>query len=389
MKHYDVIIIGAGAAGLAAAGELVSRKRRTLILDMGSMPARKVAASGGGNCNITNMAAGATRYFGENPNFVRSALTRFTPYDMLDWASRHKIKLYEKTPGRYFCENGANTVINALITDANGADFLWNTTVLGVINTDDLFCIQTNKSDVYANSVIVATGGTSFPTLGVSEIGLKIAQKFGHKIVPPRPGLCGLVIKNAISDLAGISIKAQITIDKNKINDDLLCTHFGLGGPLAYRASLYDLGNGITINMIPDINLYEVLKSAKKIDGRKKILSILSEYIPIRIAKYIANDNRKNIADIRDNELQQIASSIQKIYIPGNCIKRQGLSGAEVVCGGVSTDYISSKTMESKLIPGLYFAGEVLDVDALTGGYNLQIAWSTGYLAGSSAASEV
>ena len=384
VKQYDVVIIGAGASGLMAASVALSRGKTVAVIEMGGRPARKVAVSGGGNCNLTNTDANYTRYFGENPNFVRGALARFSPYDMLEWASQHKIKLYEKTTGRFFCTNGARVVVDALIKDANGVDFLWNTDVLDV-SYNSQFCIKTSKYDLYANSVIVATGGTSFPTLGVSEIGLKIAQKFGHKIVPPRPGLCGLVIKNAISDLAGISIKAQITIGKNKINDDLLCTHFGLGGPLAYRASLYDLGNGITINMIPDINLYEVLKSAKKTDGRKKILSILSEYIPIRIAKYIANDNRKNIADIKDSELQQIAFCVQKTHISGDKIKRHGLSSAEVVCGGVSTDYISSKTMESKLCKGLFFAGEVMDVAGDLGGFNLQWAWSSGFVAGSNA----
>ena len=385
VKKYEVVIIGAGASGLMAASVALSRGKTVAVFEMGGRPARKVAVSGGGNCNLTNIDANYTRYFGENPNFVRGALARFTPYDMLEWASRHKIKLYEKTPGRYFCKNGANTVINALITDANGADFLWNTTVLGVTNTDNLFCIQTNKSDVYAQSVIVATGGTSFATLGVSDIGLKIAKNFGHKIVPVRPALCGLVIKDAMSDFSGISANAQILVGKHKINDGLLFTHFGIGGPLAYRASLYDLENGITINLVPNINLYEVLKKAKQIDGRRKIVSVLSEYIPIRIAKYIAKNDIRNIADIKDSELQQIAFCVQKMHVSGDKIKRHGLSSAEVVRGGVSTDEISSKTMESKLCRGLFFAGEVLDVTGDLGGFNLQWAWSSGFVAGSNA----
>jgi predicted Rossmann fold flavoprotein len=385
VKQYDVAIIGAGASGLMAAGVAVKRGKTVTVIEMGDRPARKVAVSGGGNCNITNTDANYTRYFGENPNFVRGALARFTPFDALEWARHHKIKLYEKTAGRYFCENGAGAVVGALTNDANGADFLWDTTVLDVAYNNDLFCIKTSKSDLYAKSVIVATGGTSFATLGVSDIGLKIAKKFGHKIVPIRPGLCGLVIKDAISDFSGISVKAQITIGKHKINDDLLFTHFGIGGPLAYRTSLYDLENGVTINIIPDINLYVVLKKAKQIDGRKKVLSVLSEYIPMRVAKYIAQDDSRNIADIKDSELQQIASSVQNIHISGDKIKRHGLSSAEVVCGGVSTAEISSKTMESKLCRGLFFAGEVLDVTGDLGGFNLQWAWSSGFVAGSNA----
>ena len=385
VKQYDIVIIGAGASGLMAAGTAIKRDKTVAVIDMGDRPARKVAVSGGGNCNITNTDANYTRYFGKNPNFVRGALARFTPYDTLDWAKQHKIKLYEKTTGRYFCENGASTVVDALIKDANSADFLWNTTVLDVTHNNNLFCIQTSTSDLYAKSVIVATGGTSFPTLGVSEIGLKIAKKFGHKIVPIRPGLCGLVIKDAISDFSGISINAQIRIGKNKINDDLLFTHFGIGGPLSYRASLYEMENGITINLTPDINLYDVLKKSKQIDGRKKALSVLSEYIPIRIAKYILKEDTRNIADIKDSELEQITFNIQNIHISGDKIKRHSLSSAEVIRGGVSTEEISSKTMESKLCHGLFFTGETIDIAGDLGGFNLQWAWSSGFVAGSNA----
>lgn len=385
VKQYDIAIIGAGASGLMAACTALRRGKSVVVLEMGNLPARKLAVSGGGNCNITNTDANYTRYFGKNPEFVRGALARFSPYSILDWAEKHKIKLYEKTSGRYFCSDGANVVVDALMKDAKDATFMWNEKVLDITRDNDLFLIQSDTTIVYAKSVIIATGGVSFPTLGVSETGYKIAKKFGHKIIPVCPGLCGLVIAKAVSDFAGISVNAQIQIGKYKINDDLLFTHFGLGGPLAYRTSMYDLNDGFTINLKPNLNIYEILKNTKRTDGRKKIASVLSEYIPTRIAKYIVKNSVQNIADIKDDDLRKIADNVQNIYISGTDIKRHGLSSAEVVRGGISTDEISSKTMESKLCKGLFFAGEAIDIAGDLGGFNLQWAWASGFVAGSNA----
>ena len=382
MKHYDVIIIGAGAAGLTAARELVARGRRVLVLDMGAAPARKVAASGGGKCNITNTAVGVTRYFGENPNFVRGALSRIKPSDILQWCDNHKIKLYEKEPGRYFCTDGAVVVVDALIHDAMGADIKYNHTVESATRDDNQFIVIANGAKFCADSLIIATGGTSFGTLGVSDTGYKIAKSFGHKIVPVRPALCAMAVSIFGADFAGISIPVEITMGREKIQDDMLFTHFGIGGPAVYRASVRDLSNGLTINLCPGVDIFSALRNAKQTNGKRNIATVLSEYLPVRIAKYFSNNDMRNIADWRDAEIRAIADHINKTQIQSADIKLHNMQSAEIVRGGVSTDQISSKTMGSKLCPGLFLVGEALDISGDLGGFNLHWAWASGHVAG-------
>lgn len=378
MKTYDVIIIGAGAAGLKAASVLVSRKKSVLIIDMGDTPARKIAVSGGGKCNFTNMHADHTHYFGKNPQFVRSALSQWTPKDTLDWVYQHNINVYEKEPGRYFCKNSAEDIINALLSDIKNTEIKYNTSVIDIKKADGVFQIKTNNGDFGAKSVIVATGGLSYPHLNVSNIGHTIAKQFGHKIEPVRPALCAIKTKAFDAELAGISLPVQVTIGKNKIDDDLLFTHFGIGGPAAYRATLFE-GHNINIDFAPNTDIFEFLKSAKQTSGKKTVANILSGILPNKLAHFLC-DNTRNIADLRDNELKQIASKINHFEI--NDANAIGLQSAEVTAGGISVDKISSKTMESGLCDGLYFAGEVIDITGDLGGYNIQWAFSSGYVAG-------
>ena len=384
MNTYDIIIIGAGAAGLSAAATALARGRRVAVFDMGPSPARKVLASGGGRCNITNMAAGPDRYAGNNPNFVRGALSRVSPRDVLDWATEHGIGLHEKTPGRCFCNDGAGAVVDALMRDADGADFFYNQTVSEIKKSGNMF--QVNS--MFARAVIVATGGISFGTLGVSDAGYKIAKQFGHKIVPVRPALCALNVTGIPSDLAGISVDAEITIGKRRISDSLLLTHSGIGGPLAYRTSLFDIQKGFVINWVPRTNMLNEFKTAKQCNGRKTITGIISEYLPIRIARWIGQNDTRNVADVKDMELMKIAERIHKYEIPAGNAKYHSMTSAEVTFGGVDTNDISSKTMESKLCPGLYFAGEVMDITGDLGGFNLQWAWASGRVAGMNACAE-
>lgn len=378
MKKYDVIIIGAGAAGLSAAISALDLGKRVLVLEMGSSPARKVAASGGGRCNITNADVKFDRYFGTNPDFVRGALSRVTPDDILSWCKKHRLELEEKTTGRYFCADGAMAVVNALMNDAKQATIKYNTNITDIKKIDNLFIVN----DFVAKSVIVATGGTSFATLGVSDAGMKIATGFGHKIVPVRPALCALKIAGAQSELAGISLDAEIKIGKKVLRDSMLITHFGIGGPLAYRASLYDLSNGFYLNLMPKVDVLQFLKDKKKQSGKKNLSSVLAEQLPQRIAKLIANKDVRNIADMPDKELEKIAQKISNYFVGGEKISWHGLSSAEVVRGGVDTREISSKTMESKLCSGLFFVGEVLDIAGDLGGFNLHWAWASGHIAG-------
>lgn len=381
MKVFDTIIIGAGAAGLMAGVALHQREKRALILDMGTSPARKVAISGGGNCNFTNSHADYTHYFGKNPRFVVSGLTQFSPRDTLNWVASHGIKYVEKEPGRYFCKNGAGEIVDALMRDIGNTPIKYETNVIDVERRDDLFVVKTDNGDFIAHTIIVATGGVSYPHLGVSDIGQKIAKKFGHKIEPIRPALCAIKTKSFSPDLAGISLPAQITIGKQKITGDLLFTHFGLGGPVIYRATLIGSRN-MTINFAPGVDAFEMLCNAKKQSGKKTPANVIATILPNKLAHFICNDAR-NIADLRDTELKQIGTLINQFEITD--ATAFGFNAAEVTSGGVSTDKISSKTMESKICGGLYFAGEVLDVAGTLGGFNIQWAFASGFVAGSNA----
>jgi len=381
MKIFDTVIIGAGAAGLMAAIQLAKRKKSVLILDMGDKPARKVAISGGGNCNFTNLRADYTHYFGKNPRFVMSALTRFSPRDTLNWAKAHNIKYIEKEPGRYFCRDGAKDVLSALLNDIKNALIKYNTNVIDIEKENDFFTIKTTNGDFCSQSVIVATGGISYPHLLVSSTGQMIAKKFGHKIEPVRPALCAIKTKAFDSTLAGISLKTEIIVDKHKIVDDLLFTHFGIGGPAVYRATLINPKEMI-INFVPNKNAFEFLKNAKQTNGKKSVANAIAEILPNKLAHFLCDDTR-NIADLKDSELKQIATKINHFQITDGLAI--GFTSAEVMMGGVSVDKISSKTMESKLCPKLYFVGEVLDITGDLGGFNIQWALSSGYVAGNNA----
>jgi len=384
MQNYDVVIIGAGAAGMAAAAVTSGRGRRTALIDMGDAPARKVAISGGGRCNFTNMAAGRDRYFGTNPDFVRGALARVTPGDILEWATGHGIKWFEKTPGQFFCTTAATDIVNALADDAKDADFIPNNAVYGVKRISDTFHISCARGEYTAKSLIVATGGISFATCGVSDAGYKIAKAFGHKIIPPRPALCALDTGAFPRDWAGISIPAEITTGGRKIRGDMLFTHFGIGGPVAYSASVAAADCDIHINLMPYADVADWLRTAKRTDGRKSVHTILATRMPMQIAKYFAGEPR-NIADMRDAELADITAKITDIKIPAGAWRHHGMAAAEVTYGGVDTSQISSKTMESKIVPGLFFAGEVMDITGDLGGFNLQWAWASGRVAGANA----
>ncbi len=385
MNKYDVAIIGAGAAGLSAAAMAVGRRRRVVVFDMGAAPARKVELSGGGRCNFTNMAAGHGRYFGQNPDFVRGALARVSPGDMLQWARDRGLHFSEKAPGQFFCDDGAAAVVRAIVRDAHGAQIMQNHIVADISKTEDEFIISGDNFRATAARVIIATGGISFDSAGVSDFGYKIARKFGHKIIPPRPALCAINTNAFPAELAGISMPVEITVNRRQILGDMLFTHFGIGGPAVYSASLAEKVCDIVINLCPGRDMYEWLRDKKKSNGKKTIGTILSEIMPTRIAKWIAGARTCNIADMPDGALRDIANRATAHRIPAGTWRHHGMRAAEVTFGGVDTHDISSKTMESKLCPGLFFAGEVMDITGDLGGFNLQWAWSSGRVAGQNA----
>lgn len=382
MKKYDVLIIGAGAAGLFAAKTAITLNKTVCVIDFADKPLRKVAVSGGGRCNFTNLDAKSSRYFGQNPSFVKSALMQFTPLDMLHWFKSQGLKYIEKKPGQYFCKDTSDKIMQALLKAINKADLFLNCEIQTIKKETNTFTVNSNRGIFTAKSVIIATGGLSFPTLKVSDSGFKIAKQFGHKIVPVRPALCSVSCKAFSSNLAGISLPVEIIFNKEKINDDLLFTHFGLGGPAIYRTTVRDLDSDIIINFLPNIDAFSLFKSAKQNNGKKSLKNILGEKMPIKLANFFAGNQIKNIADYKDTDLKIIADNIHRFIIPLSDFKPYGMQSAEITKGGISTDEISSKTMESKVCSGLFFAGEVLDIAGDLGGFNLQWAWSSGYVAG-------
>lgn len=378
MNEFDIIIIGAGASGLFAAGRAIALKKRVCVLDMGESPARKVAVSGGGKCNFTNTNADHTHYFGQNPEFTRGPLARWTPNNTIHWVKSHNIKIHEKTPGQYFAES-ADKIVNALLRDANGAQIMPNKSVQNVKKDNDTFIVTCADNSVFhSKKLIVATGGISYSNLGTSDVGYKIAKQFGHKIIPPRPALCAIATKMFDSALSGISLPVEIKVGKEIISDTMLFTHFGLGGPAIYRATARDTDNGFTINLLPNCDVFSWLKSQKQTNGKKQLKTILAQKLPERVAEFIANNNTKNIADYRDNELHEIANKINNVKI--DKITTTGFHAAEVTRGGIDTSQISSKTMESKLCNNLYFIGEVLDIAGDLGGFNLHWAWTSAHV---------
>lgn len=385
LENYDVIIIGGGAAGFFAARMLVSQGINTLILDMGKDALRKVLVSGGGRCNFTNINANKTRYFGKNPNFVISALSRFKPTDFLDWAKSHGLTAVEKEAGQFFCKQGATTIVNAMIKDAKGAKIKLGVTVKYVEKKADDFVVKTSAGNFCGKKVIVASGGISFPKLDVSDIGYKIAKNFGHKIIPVRSALVALKTNAFSADLMGISLPVEIKIGKNKIKDSLLFTHFGIGGPAAYRASLFDFNEDLRINFMPKVDAFAFLKSAKTTNGAKNLGTILSSKFPERFVKWLlrnSNITDKKISDCKDKDLGKLAQQLNDFVISHKTLSRRGFEAAEITAGGVDTNEISSKTFESKLCAGLYFVGEVLDVSGDLGGFNLHFAFASGSVAG-------
>lgn len=382
IKNFDVVILGAGASGLMAAKTAVELGKSVAVIDFARQPARKIKISGGGRCNFTNLKADASRYFGQNPKFVKSALSQLSPNDVLHWVSQNGIKYTEKAPGQYFCKGSASDIVDLLLSNTQKATFYYDTNVKSVSKTGPSFIIQTTSGDFSSKSLIVATGNLSFPSVSVSDLGFQIAKQFGHKVIPVRPALCAVVTKAFSSDFAGISLNVEIKYGKQTIADSMLFTHFGLGGPAIYRLTARDLSDEIFINFIPGLDTFNWLKGAKNTAGKKTLRNIVSEKLPTKLADFFVPDSVKRLADYKDSELKLVADKISCFRLLKDDFKPYGMQSAEVARGGVSTDKISSKTMESELCPGLFFVGEVLDITGDLGGFNLQWAWSSGYVAG-------
>ncbi|MBA4371315.1 MAG: aminoacetone oxidase family FAD-binding enzyme [Thermodesulfovibrio sp.] len=384
--NKEVIILGAGASGLIAAIESARRKRSVLVIDHMKRIGNKIRISGGGRCNFTNLHVTAENYISLNSHFCKSALTQFTPADFMALLDRHHIRYGERSEGQLFCIRTAEDIISALQKEATagGVDFSLGT-VIKKMRKQKTFELVTDKGLFTADSVIVATGGLSYPDIGATNLGYTIAKEFGLKVTRLRPGLVPLLFdKNTarqFQDLSGTSLNVEISCKGIRVSGGMLMTHTGLSGPAVLQASLYwEEGESIAINLLPETDLLGFLTDHSQ--SRAQLANVLASFLPKRFAQRWTemNDLARPLCQFSPREIGHIAHNLQNWEIrPAGTA---GFSKAEVTLGGVDTGELSSKTMESKKVPGLYFIGEVIDVTGQLGGFNLQWAWSSGYAAG-------
>jgi len=392
-ETFDVVVIGAGAAGLMCAIEAGKRGRRVLVVDHAAKPAEKIRISGGGRCNFTNTGAGAQAFLSANPHFCRSALARYTPRDFIALVDRHGIGWHEKTLGQLFCDGSATEIIAMLLTelrDAGGA--LRLSAPVGEIEKIDAgFRIALNSSPVETASLVVACGGKSIPKMGATGLGYDIARRFGLSVTETRPALVPLTFDISLLDrlkpLAGVAVeKALATAGGKTFEEAILFTHRGLSGPAILQISSYwREGEEIALNLAPGVDVLAALKAAKAANGKQAVHSALGVYLPQRLAKTITENNNApgNLADASDAMLRNISASVNGWRVKP--VGSEGYRTAEVTLGGVDTNGLDQKTMQARDVEGLYFIGECVDVTGWLGGYNFQWAWSSGWAAGQAA----
>ncbi len=390
--RYDVIVLGAGAAGMMCAIRAGRRGRSVLVLDHAAAPGEKIRISGGGRCNFTNIHTGPKNFLSANPHFAKSALARFTPQDFIAMVERHGIAWHEKTLGQLFCDNSAKDIIRMLTDEmrAAGAELRLRTEIGGIEQSAGGYRINTSEGVFEASSLVVATGGKSIPKMGATGLAYRIAEQFGLPVVETRPGLVPLTLDpqllQRLAPLSGIAAAAEIRHGKTSFREALLFTHRGLSGPAILQISSYwREGEDITVVIEPDIDIFALLKKAKQASGRQSAQTALAEILPKRLAQHIVEIEgiTGNMADQSDKRLQRLAAAIQSWPVKPS--GSEGYRTAEVTLGGIDTACLDSRTMQVKTIAGLFFIGECVDVTGWLGGYNFQWAWASGYVAGEAA----
>jgi predicted Rossmann fold flavoprotein len=396
METFDAIVIGAGAAGLFCAGQAGQRGLRVLLIDHHEKVAEKIRISGGGRCNFTNTGTTHAQFLGENPNFCRSALARYTPQDFVDLLKRHGIGFHEKHKGQLFCDRSAQDIIDLLLAQCElGQVQRWQPCrVHDVAWVEGLYQMQTDRAAVQARQLVVATGGLSIPKIGASDLGYRIARQFDLRVVPPRPALVPLVFEGSawpdFAALAGVALPVRVSVAtqggklrEQAFDEDLLFTHRGLSGPAILQISSYwQAGQPIRIALTPhrasSESLHAALLAAKSA-SRRKVANELAQWLPARLAEAWTLTDAKlqqAICDVPDKALSKLAQNLSdwRVLASGT----EGYGKAEVTAGGVDTRELSSQTLESRQ-PGLYFIGEVVDVTGWLGGYNFQWAWASAH----------
>ncbi|MGN7753202.1 NAD(P)/FAD-dependent oxidoreductase [Sinorhizobium sp. 22678] len=389
-QMQDVVIIGAGAAGMMCAIEAGKRGRRVLVIDHARAPGEKIRISGGGRCNFTNIHASPRNFLSGNPHFCKSALARYRPQDFVALVERHGIDWHEKTLGQLFCDHSAKDIIRMLMAEmrAAGVQLRLETSIGEVERTASGFRVTTSAGAVDAASLVVASGGKSIPKMGATGLAYRIAEQFGLPVVETRPALVPLTLDQAqltkLGVLAGVAADAEARFGKAAFREAVLITHRGLSGPAILQISSYwREGEEIVLRLMPDIDIASILKGMRRTNGRQAVQTALADILPRRLAQFFSDEAKltgRMLADLSDKAIDALSSSIQAWAVkPAGS---EGYRTAEVTLGGVDTRALDSRTMQANEIPGLYFVGECVDVTGWLGGYNFQWAWASGFVAG-------
>ncbi len=386
-QKYDVVIIGAGAAGLMAGIHAGIRNRKTIILEHTNKIGEKIRISGGGRCNFTNINASPINYLSQNPHFIKSALASYTAQDFIKLVESYKIAYHEKTLGQLFCDSSSNQIIEMLINECrkNSVKIATDIKILNVSKSTH-FQITTSNGIIESESLVIASGGLSIPKIGASSFGYDMAKQFNHEIIDTRPALVPLILeptqKQIFSELSGVSCNSIVQYGKTNFKENILFTHSGLSGPAILQISSYlrNFEEIISINLLPNIEVKSLLNTPE--NTKKTAYTILKPYLASRMLEKLLNHDliTKNLSEIKKEKLVELINNLTnyQFQISGS----EGYKKAEVTSGGIDTQSLSSKTMESKLVPNLFFIGEVVDVTGWLGGYNFQWAWSSGVAAG-------
>jgi len=388
-QKYDIIIIGAGAAGLMSAIEAGKRGRKVLLVDHSKKIGEKIRISGGGRCNFTNTNTHPSKFISKNPKFIISALSQYTQDDFINLIKKHNIKFHEKKLGQLFCDESAQQIVDMLLLECQMANVSLKKAII-ITDTGkqgDQYFITVGSDKYFCDSLIIATGGLSVPKIGASNFGYEIAKKFNLNIIKTLPALVPLTFNEKIlamcKELSGLSLEAIVSLNKICFEEGMIFTHRGLSGPSILQISSYcKTGDNIKINLSPKLDIFKLLISEKNVNPKQDINNIISKILPKRLVHMICkeNDVGGHISELSNKLLKQLSNSINTWVI--NPTGSEGYRTAEVTLGGIDTNEISSKTMMSIKNPGLFFIGEVVDVTGHLGGYNFQWAWSSGFVAG-------
>jgi len=396
-ETFDTLIVGAGAAGLFCGAQVASAGKSVCVIDHAKKPAEKIRISGGGRCNFTNMQTEASNFLSDNPHFAKSALARYTPWDFCDLMAKHGLSWTEKTLGQLFCDQRAGAVIDMLLSElaTPGGELFLETSIADISTTEHGFCIQTSKGQLEAKNLVIATGGLSIPKMGASGFAYDVAHQFGHSVIEPRPALVPLTFSGTLKDdfesLAGVATDATVEAQGTTFTEAMLFTHRGLSGPAILQASSYwKEGSDIAVNLLPSTDALAALKTLRETEPKRTLGAGLTEYLPKRLIEMLgtrlALPVEKRLADLSNKALEDTADALSNWrFTPTGT---EGWRTAEVTAGGIATNELSSKTMESQHQSGLYFIGECVDVTGWLGGYNFQWAWASAMAAGKDIASQ-